>query len=458
VVTGRAIAACSPAAMSSRGELGRGGMAVVHRARDLAEGREVALKLLLDPNGKDRFLSEARKTAQIRHPNVVTVYETGQDGTDTFLCMELLAGETLEQRLRRDKALAPRAAAHIAAEICGGLAASHALGMVHRDIKPSNVFLAEGTASADTTTKVIDFGIAKRVDGSTIETDPGMLVGTFAYMAPEQIKGGTLDGRADLYALGVMLYQMLSGRLPFLQDTAASLIHAHLTAPAPRPPERRAFEGARAAQRGGEGAAREVARGPAARRGRRARCDPRRRRRRTPSPRPRQPPSPSSSSSRARRRGPSRARSSLRRSRWRSIWSVARRSPPRAAPPSSWPASYGQPAHPPQHPPHGPYGAPSYGPAPLQAPGAVPLGPPRERGFLESIPSGVSKRIAATRSSCSSSARCSSASARISWQRSGRSRSSASLRTSRGRSAELARAVAGERPSCEQPITSGHSA
>ena len=385
------------------GELGRGGMAVVHRARDLAEGREVALKLLLDPNGKDRFLSEARKTAQIRHPNVVTVYETGQDGTDTFLCMELLAGETLEQRLRRDKLLAPRAAAHIAAEICGGLAASHALGMVHRDIKPSNVFLAEGTASADTTTKVIDFGIAKRVDGSTIETDPGMLVGTFAYMAPEQIKGGTLDGRADLYALGVMLYRMLSGRLPFLQDTAASLIHAHLTAPPPDLPNAgHSPEHARLnavvkgllaksrADRPHDAAAARAAILAAVG----ADAEPTA----TPAPFPLElelPSAPTRSEARSEQPAPLSLEVDLERGAPLSA---------RAAPPSAWPASYGHPAHPPQHPAHDPYaapsfgapsfGAPSYGPAPLQAPGAVPLGPPRERGFLQSIPSGVSKRIA----------------------------------------------------------------
>ncbi|MFO0551755.1 MAG: serine/threonine-protein kinase [Polyangiaceae bacterium] len=207
-------------------ELGRGGMARVFLGRDTALDREVAIKLLTDPADRDRFLSEARKTAKLSHPNVVTVLEVGEDGSESFIVMERLRGETLEDRLAREGRVPLATALGLAADISAGLAASHALGIIHRDVKPANIFVTG--SQAHPLVKLIDFGIAKRIDANTVETDPGVLVGTLTYMAPEQIRGEALDGRADLYALGITLYRMLSGVVPFVRDTAASMIHAHL--------------------------------------------------------------------------------------------------------------------------------------------------------------------------------------------------------------------------------------
>ncbi len=207
--------------------IGSGGMGVVHRGYDRVLERSVAIKLVGDAASRERFLSEARRTAQIRHPAVVEVFDVGTDGDDVFLVMELLEGESLETKLDREGRLAPAEAIAIGTRICDALGAAHALGVVHRDIKPANVFL---TRSGDELlVKVLDFGIAKRLDGATARTDPGMLVGTITYMAPEHIRGEDVDGRADLYSLGVLLYRALSGRLPFQGESAAMLIHAHLS-------------------------------------------------------------------------------------------------------------------------------------------------------------------------------------------------------------------------------------
>ena len=218
-------------------ELGRGGMAIVYRGRDRLLGRDVAVKLLSDHANRERFLTEARRTALLKHPNVVEVLDAGEEGDDAFLVMDLLEGEPLASTLERTSRLAPSMAVGIATQICAGLTAAHERGLVHRDIKPANVFLCPAADAAVPRVKILDFGVAKRVDGSTIETDPGLMVGTFAFMAPEQIRGDALDARADLYALGVTLFRMLAGRLPFEHDTAASLVFAHLSTPAPRLPD-----------------------------------------------------------------------------------------------------------------------------------------------------------------------------------------------------------------------------
>jgi len=216
-------------------ELGKGGMAVVYRARDELLERDVAVKVVTDQTNRERFLSEAKRTAQIKHAAVIEVYDTGEEGTDAFFVMELLEGETLHALLARQGTLAPARSVKLASPVCYALGASHALGIVHRDVKPANVFVRASTDGA-TDVKVLDFGVAKRVDGSTVETDPGVMVGTFAYMAPEQIKGEDVDGRADLYAVGVTLFRMIAGRLPFEQESAASLIFAHLSTAPPRLP------------------------------------------------------------------------------------------------------------------------------------------------------------------------------------------------------------------------------
>lgn len=217
------------------GAIGRGGMGVVHRARDRQLERPVAVKLVTeaaDPEAKERFVAEARRTANVRHPSIVEVFDVGEDAGDAFLVMELLEGETLGDRLKREGALAVRDAISIAGEICDALGAAHDAGLVHRDLKPANVFLV-ARAPGGRRVKLLDFGIAKRIDGGTARTDPNMLVGTLEYMAPEQIRGGRLDGRADLYALGMTMYRMLTGVPALDGDNAAALVHQHLSVTPP---------------------------------------------------------------------------------------------------------------------------------------------------------------------------------------------------------------------------------
>jgi serine/threonine-protein kinase len=224
-----------PRALGNRylleGPIGRGGMGVVFRARDRQLDREVAVKLVSEeagPGGRARFLAEARRTAAVRHPSIIEVFDVGEDEGDAYLVMELLVGETLEQRLERETRLAAADAVAIAVEICDALSAAHHAGLVHRDLKPANVFLVQAQEGARRV-KLLDFGIAKRIEGATARTDPGMLVGTLESMAPEQIRGDRVDGRADLYALGLTLYRALAGAPAFQGETAASLVHQHLS-------------------------------------------------------------------------------------------------------------------------------------------------------------------------------------------------------------------------------------
>jgi len=223
--------------------IGQGGMGIVHRAIDQELERAVAVKVLSESHDEpalDRFLTEAKRTAALRHPRIIEVFDVGRDGPDAFLVMELLEGETLAARLARGPIAAAEAVA-IGAQICDALAAAHGAGLVHRDLKPANVFLVR-VADGELWVKLLDFGIAKRIDGATARTDPNAIVGTLEYLSPEQIRGGALDGRADLYALGMTLYHMLTGVLPFTGDNIAALIHQHLsvapTAPRERAPDR----------------------------------------------------------------------------------------------------------------------------------------------------------------------------------------------------------------------------
>ena len=210
--------------------IGHGGMGIVHRAIDQELERAVAIKLLSEDHDEvafERFLTEAKRTAAVRHPCIIEVFDVGKDGPDAFLVMELLEGETLAQRLAGGPIAAAEAVA-IGGQICDALAAAHEAGLVHRDLKPANVFLVR-TAESAPRVKLLDFGIAKRIDGATARTDPSMIVGTLEYLSPEQIRGEALDGRADLYALGMTLYRMLTGVPPFAGDNVASLIHQHLS-------------------------------------------------------------------------------------------------------------------------------------------------------------------------------------------------------------------------------------
>jgi TolB-like protein len=214
--------------------LGSGGMGVVYAAEDTRLGRPVALKLplpdrRLDSSAKQRFLQEARAAGALDHPNLCSVYEVGEseDGL-LFLAMALYRGETLKARLAREGRLDIPEALAIARQIAQGLAAAHQAGIVHRDLKPGNVMLLP-----DGPVKILDFGLAKARDHSV--TGPGTRLGTAAYMAPEQIRDDPVDGRADLWALGVVLYEMLTGRQPFRGEHEVSIAHAivHEGPPAP---------------------------------------------------------------------------------------------------------------------------------------------------------------------------------------------------------------------------------
>ena len=202
--------------------LGRGGMGTVYKAIDETLDREVAIKVLnADLGDSDilkRFRAEAVTLARLNHPGIATLYELYRDDTELLMVMEFVRGETVHELSERMGALAPPQAAHLAMQVLDALSHAHRAGVVHRDLKPANLMITElGIV------KVMDFGIA-RVLGTEHFTQGGYMMGTPAYMAPEQVLGGDIDGRADLYAVGVVLYRLLSGQLPFSADTAIAMV------------------------------------------------------------------------------------------------------------------------------------------------------------------------------------------------------------------------------------------
>ena len=221
-------------------ELGAGGMGVVWRAHDRRLGRDVALKILpphlgAHPDALVRFEREARGLAALSHPNIISIFDLGDEGELRFIVTELLSGETLRQALKRGP-MPWRTAAEICATIADGLAAAHAKGIVHRDLKPENIFL-----TSDGRVKILDFGLAKEVvmpdvNATTVahQTEPGHVLGTLGYTSPEQLRGEEANLASDLFSLGCVLFEMLTGRPAFLRDTAADTIAAILTA---EPPE-----------------------------------------------------------------------------------------------------------------------------------------------------------------------------------------------------------------------------
>ena len=216
-------------------KIGQGGMGVVYRAHHLSLDRDVAVKFIHqhladDEEAVERFLREARLAAKINHPNVVQIYDTGQDDSGRpYIVMELLEGESLRQRLKRGPI--PLAdAVRISLEILDALTKAHSQGIVHRDIKPGNIFIC-----ADGESKLLDFGIAKALGGGSL-TGTGTLVGTPEYMSPEQAEGERVDARSDLYSLGIVLYEMVSGVAPFKADTPVSVLHMQVHKPAPPVP------------------------------------------------------------------------------------------------------------------------------------------------------------------------------------------------------------------------------
>jgi serine/threonine protein kinase len=222
--------------------IGAGGMGCVFRAEHTLLGRTVAIKVLTPPpSGHDpelvaRFFQEARIVNRVRHPRIVDVTDLVELGDGTcFIVMELLAGRSLAELLRLGRLGEDRVVA-IVDQVADALAAVHAIGVVHRDLKPQNIFVCD-----DGNVKLLDFGIAKlarSAEGSSIDTASGSLIGTPAYMSPEQVEGGEVDGRSDIYSLGVMLYQLLFGELPFTARNAREYAFKHLVAtppPASRP-------------------------------------------------------------------------------------------------------------------------------------------------------------------------------------------------------------------------------
>jgi eukaryotic-like serine/threonine-protein kinase len=210
-------------------KLGRGGMGTVYKAVDETLDREVAIKVL-NPDLTDaavlkRFRAEAVTLARLNHPGIATIYELHHQQDDVLMVMEFVRGETFHDLSDRLGPLAPPQAAHLCMQVLDALGHAHRAGVVHRDLKPANVMITDSGAI-----KVMDFGIA-RVLGSEHFTHGGYMMGTPAYMAPEQVLGREIDGRADLYSVGVVLYRLLSGRLPFNADTAISMVQMQISEP-----------------------------------------------------------------------------------------------------------------------------------------------------------------------------------------------------------------------------------
>ncbi|MEP7384087.1 MAG: serine/threonine-protein kinase, partial [Gemmatimonadota bacterium] len=206
-------------------ELGRGGMGVVYLAREVQLDRDVAIKVLpphlaRNEAARARFVREARTAAGLSHPHIVPIHRVGQAGDFVFFVMSYVDGETLGERLRTRGPLAPAEATRVLREVAWALAYAHGRGIVHRDVKPDNILLEGGTGRA----QVTDFGIAQLSEHSRAITDPGRIMGTAYFMSPEQAANETVDGRSDLYALGVVGYLAVSGRLPFEVTTLPALL------------------------------------------------------------------------------------------------------------------------------------------------------------------------------------------------------------------------------------------
>jgi hypothetical protein len=203
--------------------VGRGGMGVLYRARDAVLERNVAVKMMLldfttDQTARDRFQREARAVARLQHRNVVTIHELGEVEGTPYIVMEFLSGKDLDAMLKGDVKMSLAQKLDVVIQLCDGLGYAHEQGIVHRDVKPGNVRVLE-----DGTVKILDFGIAKFAQSSI--TQSGQIMGTPSYMAPEQIMGKPVDGRADLFSVGVLMYELLSGQKPFTGESPTTVVY-----------------------------------------------------------------------------------------------------------------------------------------------------------------------------------------------------------------------------------------
>jgi serine/threonine-protein kinase len=206
--------------------LGRGGMASVYLARDGELDRAVAIKVLAEhladtPGFRERFMREAKLAAQLSHPNIVQVFDVGEENGRPFIVMECVEGSTLADEAKQRGPLDPADVVDLALQICGGLEHAHAAGLVHRDIKPQNLLLRP-----DGTVKIADFGIARAAETTKL-TQAGSVVGTAAYLAPEQALGEEVTAAADIYSLGCVLFELLTGRTPYVFETLPELVVKH---------------------------------------------------------------------------------------------------------------------------------------------------------------------------------------------------------------------------------------
>src|SRR5579859_7703286 len=212
--------------------LGEGGMAAVYRGRDLRLNREVAIKILHDDLTRDRaylarFEREAQTVASLSHPNIVPVYDVGEDGTTRFIVMEYVRGKTLRDSIELQGLIPPDRAVAVLLPVLDALGYAHAQGLIHRDVKPQNILIA-----TDGTPRLADFGIAHLADGSATRT--AAILGSAQYLSPEQSRGEEASPRSDLYACGIVLYEMLTGKPPFEGPNALAIAHQHLHAVPPR--------------------------------------------------------------------------------------------------------------------------------------------------------------------------------------------------------------------------------
>src|SRR5579859_6724781 len=215
-----------------RSRIAHGGMATVYLATDTRLDREVALKVMHADLARDadfvaRFIGEAKSVAKLSHPNIVGVYDQGADGQYLYLAMEYVPGRTLRELLRERGWLPWQEALSVIDPVLAGLAAAHQAGIVHRDVKPENVLL-----TADGRVKVVDFGLA-RATAAVGNTRAGQIIGSVNYIAPEQVTAAPTDARTDVYSAGIMLFEMLTGRLPFGGDTPLALAYAHVNSDVP---------------------------------------------------------------------------------------------------------------------------------------------------------------------------------------------------------------------------------